>query len=153
MYLSRLSANEPNHIWAKTLHHMKMLQWATYRVFFLRKFNLCFCCFQLNSPRMYLPCRKLLRLLCKMKFVISTYFSYWFSNIFICILSSKTFKQYYSFIILQNDEKLLLKVMAKTICEHSVNRFLNCSAAMHCNVTASPCMLQGIREILSGLIL
>merc|ERR1712206_7364 len=47
----------------------------------------------------------------------------------------------------------LLKVMAKTICEHSVNRFLNCSAARPCNMSVPPSTLQGIRNLLSGLIL
>jgi len=43
--------------------------------------------------------------------------------------------------------------MAKTICEHSVNRFLNCSTARSYNMTVPPYKLQGIRNILSGLIL
>jgi len=43
--------------------------------------------------------------------------------------------------------------MAKTICEHSVNRFLNCSAARPCNMSVPPFTLQGIRNLLSGLIL
>jgi len=43
--------------------------------------------------------------------------------------------------------------MAKTICEHSVNRFLNCSTARPCNMTAPPFTLQGTRNLLSGLIL
>jgi len=43
--------------------------------------------------------------------------------------------------------------MAKTICEHSVNRFLNCSAARPCNMSVPPFTLQGTRNLLSGLIL
>jgi len=43
--------------------------------------------------------------------------------------------------------------MAKTICEHSVNRFLNCSTARPCNMSVPPSTLQGIRNLLSGLIL